>query len=114
MMDLQIAIDRIKATIDNLETQKRSAIQMGYIHEPVSLSERDKKNDMYYSLANELVFNKIILSAMEDKKETISWRNYLLYLHEWAQQHSDPLHRFFRGGSPAGYDEWLNNDCFDT
>jgi hypothetical protein len=41
-MDIQMAIDRINATIDNLETQKRSAIHMGYIH------ERDKKNDMYY------------------------------------------------------------------
>lgn len=110
-MDLQMAIDRINTTIDNLETQKRSAIQMGYIHEPVSLNERDKKNDMYYSLTSELAFNKIVLSALEGKKETISWRNYLLYLHDWAQEHSDPL---FMGNSPAGYDEWLDNEDLEN
>lgn len=109
-MDLQMAIDRINATIDNLETQKRSAIQIGYIHEPVSLNERDKKNDMYYSLTSELSFNKIVLSALEDKKDTISWRNYLLYLHDWAQEHRDPL---FMGISPAGYYEWLKLDNED-
>jgi hypothetical protein len=100
-MDLQMAIERINATINNLETQKRSAIQMGYIH------EHDKKN----GITSELAFNKIVLSALEDKKDMISWRNYLLYLHDWAQEHSDPL---FMGISPAGYHEWLDNEDLEN
>lgn len=107
-MDLKQTISRIRATIENLESQKRSAIQAGYIHEPIDLKNRCKKNDLYYSLMEELAFNRIIFHALEDKQAAINWDGYLRYLHEWTEAHDNPV---YAGMSPVGYDEWLEREA---
>ena len=37
------------------------------------------------------------------------WKRYIAYLKKWADEHSDEK---FKGMSPAGYDEWLENEDF--
>lgn len=39
--------------------------------------------------------------------ENEKWRQYIEYLHEWADLHSDPAFMF---GSPACYEEWVENE----
>jgi hypothetical protein len=106
-MDLKQTISRIRATIENLESQKRSAIQAGYIQEPIDLKNRCKKNDLYYSLMDELAFNRIILNALEDRQAAIDWAGYLRYLHKWAEVYDNPV---YVGWSPVGYDKWLERE----
>lgn len=38
----------------------------------------------------------------------LEWNLYIEYLKQWADNHSSPE---FAGMSPAGFDEWLDNEC---
>ena len=42
-----------------------------------------------------------------DTKQTRVWDKYLVYLVQWAVDHA---HHFYIGMSPAGFDEWCDNE----
>jgi hypothetical protein len=73
---------------------------MGYI------SEKDR---LYFSFVTELHFNRILLDALNLKRDTLykeqsaTWKRYTNYLLNWSDAHQDP--ECF-GSSPADFDEW--------
>lgn len=46
-------------------------------------------------------------SNVDDAETTSTWENYLSYLRKWSVDHAGEE---FCGCSPAGYDEYINNE----
>lgn len=50
----------------------------------------------------------MLSNMMDDAAKRIKeWNEYVVYLLQWSIDHGSP---YFAGMSPAGFDEWRDND----